>query len=189
MLTIDSKTIVVHLLNSAWISQKHETPGKLYFPVGDIRQQMVKRATADLAVTLIHHPFNWYTPVNSRELRELLEAHSDLILTGHEHVPGGFTKQSHKGEHNEYLEGGVLQENSDPNTGSFNLVVIDFERGQQRQHTLTWNSDHFIESHSATWRQFERNSRLSRDTFVFQTEFLTFLDDAGDLPPSNESIA
>ena len=81
------KRIVFHLLNSAWVSQLHERPGTLYFPVRMIKDR-VAAAPALIAVAVIHHPFNWYWPENGRELRTFLEDNADLVLTGHEHVPG-----------------------------------------------------------------------------------------------------
>jgi hypothetical protein len=53
---------------------------------------------------VIHHPYNWFNADNAREIRAELENQSDLILTGHEHDAGAFTKTTYDGEHNEYLE-------------------------------------------------------------------------------------
>ncbi len=129
------KRIVFHLLNSAWVSRLHERPGSLYFPVQMIKDRVAGSAPpADIVVAVIHHPFNWYWPDNGRELRTFLEDNADLVLTGHEHATGAYGKRTDTGEQNEYLEGGVLQETSQPDTSSFNVVLFDTTQGQQQTH-------------------------------------------------------
>lgn len=117
--------ILFHLLNSAWVSQLQEKQGSLYFPVKSIKSLVTGAPDADIAVAVVHHPFNWYWTDNARELRTLLEDNADLILTGHEHVAGAYSKRTETGEQNEYLEGGVLQEQGQADTSSFNVVVFD----------------------------------------------------------------
>ena len=173
------KRIVFHLLNSAWVSQLHERPGALYFPVRMIKDRVAAAPAADIAVAVIHHPFNWYWPENGRELRTFLEDNADLVLTGHEHVPGAYGKRADTGEQNEYLEGGVLQETSQPDTSSFNVVRFDTAQGQQQTHHFVWKVDHYIPQGDPYWRPFERNKRLTRNQFGFSVAFSQWIEDPG----------
>src|SRR5262245_36668130 len=68
-ISLADKTILFHLLNSAWISQLREKPGTLYFPVGLIKDRIAEAPHADLVVSVIHHPFNWFSPENGRDIR------------------------------------------------------------------------------------------------------------------------
>lgn len=160
------KRIVFHLLNSAWVSQLHEKPGSLYFPVKQVRDRIANAPQADMVVAVVHHPFNWYSPENGRELRKCLEDNADLILTGHEHVQGAFGKKTDVGEQNEYLEGGVLQETGQPDASSFNLVIFDTAQGQQQTFRFVWKGDHYEPEGEPFWRPFERNSTNSQSVPV-----------------------
>ncbi len=173
------KRIVFHLLNSAWVSQLHEKPGTLYFPVKLVRDQIASAPQADIVVAVVHHPFNWYWPDNGRELRKCLEDNADLILTGHEHIQGAFGKKTDVGEQNEYLEGGVLQETGHPEISSFNVVIFDTAQGQQQTFRFVWKGDQYEPEGEPYWRPFERNKRLTRNQFQFCDGFAQWLEDPG----------
>lgn len=179
VIQLGGKTVVFHLLNSAWSSQLHEKPGSLYYPLRLIKDRIAAAPQADIVVAVVHHPFNWYWPDNGRELRKLLEDHADLILTGHEHVPGAYGKRTDAGEQNEYLEGGVLQESGQPDISSFNLVLFDTAQGQQQTYRFVWKGDHYAPEGEPYWRPFERNKRLTRNQFEFAPQFFQWLDDPG----------
>jgi hypothetical protein len=171
--------IVFHLFNSAWLSQLHEKPGTLYYPIRIIKDRIALVEPAALVVSVIHHPFNWYVPENGRELRQCLEDSADLILTGHEHVSGAYSKKTDIGEQNEYLEGGVLQESGHPEVSSFNVVLFDIPAGQQQTHRFVWNAGCYAAEGEPYWRPFERNKRLTRNQFEFTDYFLRYLEDPG----------
>ncbi|MGE3807275.1 MAG: metallophosphoesterase, partial [Gemmataceae bacterium] len=184
------KRIVFHLLNSAWVSQLHEKPGSLYFPVKLVRDRIANAPQADIVLAVVHHPFNWYVPENGRELRKCLEDNADLILTGHEHVQGAFSKKTDVGEQNEYLEGGVLQETRQPDVSSFNLVIFDTVQGQQQTFRFIWRGDQYEPEGEPFWRPFERNKRLTRNQFQFSDGFAQWLEDpgAGYTHPQKEQL-
>lgn len=179
LIELGGEKVILHLLNSAWMSQLKERPGSLYFPVRLIKDRIASAPPADIAVAVIHHPFNWYWPENARELRQCLEDNADLILTGHEHVPGAFGKRADTGEQNEYVEGGVLQESGQPDVSSFNVVLFDTAQGQLQTHRFVWAGDHYALQSEPYWRPFERNKRLTRNQFEFIPEFLQWLEDPG----------
>lgn len=176
---LGKKRIVFHLLNSAWVSLFQEKAGSLYYPIRMIRDRVATAPAADIAVAVVHHPFNWYWPENGRDLRTFLEDNADLILTGHEHVPGAYGKRADTGEQNEYLEGGVLQETGQPDTSSFNVVLFDTVQGQQQTHRFVWQGDHYAPRGESYWRPFERNKRLTRNQFGFSEAFSQWIEDPG----------
>lgn len=82
-ITIGTANIVFNCLNTAWCSSVDESKaryGRLYYPVDNL-----KLLSGDITVSLMHHPYNWYTDSNRRNIKQSLEQVSDLILTGHEH--------------------------------------------------------------------------------------------------------
>src|SRR5206468_3838299 len=88
---VGGKRILVRTLNSAWTSRKKE--GRmLMLPLKYLAERFPVQDNPAVAVTAIHHPYNWFEPENARALRKLLEESSDVILTGHEHSSSTYVK-------------------------------------------------------------------------------------------------
>ena len=105
---VGTHKIRFHLYNTAWVSRLHESPGTLYYPVSVASEADSPSRPVDVAVSVLHHPLNWLEPGNARSLRSLLERTSDVILTGHEHVPGRFSRSSDTGTRVDHVEGADL---------------------------------------------------------------------------------
>ena len=84
----------LNLLNTAWCSQLHERQGELIFPVNLWESAGSPPNSPELVISVLHHPYNWITSNNARELRAALDRRSDLILTGHEHDHTAYSKRS-----------------------------------------------------------------------------------------------
>jgi 3',5'-cyclic AMP phosphodiesterase CpdA len=111
-------------INSSWISKLNEDSqyGKLGFPMDYLEEAL----ESDFAFSLLHHPFNWFSMNNTKELKRYLIDNSDIVLTGHEHEPNQTGYISYKGKKNvDFIEGGVLNNCSDINESSFNAIFID----------------------------------------------------------------
>ena len=128
--------------NTAWLSQKHEEQGQIRMApqVACRLQNPVLSTVNDFVIALLHHPFGWFDSTNRRRVQAELEKHSDLIITGHEHVPDRYHRVNSNAASVQYIEGGVLQ--GDRGTSSFNVVKLDFEGQQQEliQFTLQGSS-------------------------------------------------
>jgi hypothetical protein len=134
----DGFLIRCHLLNTAWSSSQTEQPGALILPTAQLAFSKAISKPSNLSITLMHHPYGWLEPSSAKALRSTLEAHSDMILTGHEHDPTLFRKVTNTGTANEYTEGGVLQDPNDPSHSSFNVIVIETDGNQEECRTLQW---------------------------------------------------
>ncbi|MDB4222557.1 metallophosphoesterase [Granulosicoccus sp.] len=136
---VDSeKTIRLHLLNTAWMSSKSEMPGSIFFPVLKIP---TNRHDYDFGVAVMHHPLNWFRqPDTMRELKGRLNKIASIVLNGHEHVAEAskeetlFSSPKNDSDENEtiYINGGVIQEDSESelctfNTLTFDLVTLDLK--------------------------------------------------------------
>jgi predicted MPP superfamily phosphohydrolase len=84
---VADKGICFHCFNTAWMSNKNETPGTLFFPTKRF-EEVGRKNGFDLSIAVHHHPLNWFTPDtqenNRRALQNLLGDISSLQLTGHE---------------------------------------------------------------------------------------------------------
>ena len=172
---IRGELIEVRCLNSAWLSQLHESEGTLAFPVGVIPE---KRTATALSLALLHHPFPWYTADVRRDLQRRLEGVSDIIFTGHEHVESRRTQLVATGESNQFIEGGALQ-TQDSSQSEFNALIVDTVERQQRFLRFTWATDMYVPSHEGEWEAFQVNRLRARQDFEPRAAFRSFLNDPG----------
>ncbi len=137
---IGDKTLRFLCLNTAWLSQRHEDQGKLYLPADTIPA----RGQGDtIVVAMFHHPYNWMGADAAQAFRRRIEATADLILTGHEHNATVRAQQTTTGERNLYIEGGALQESSNPDDSAFNAFVLDLTQRKQKTIRLAWNGERY----------------------------------------------
>ncbi len=141
VINVGNEQLVFLCFNTAWISQKHESQGKILLPE---RVLPSARPKGDVIVSLYHHPTNWMPPVVARSTRESLEAVSDMLMTGHEHVSTVRTQQYSSQQGNTVVEGGVLQETGVPDTSTFNAFVIDLTERKQKAVRLEWDGSRYI---------------------------------------------
>lgn len=76
----------VSALNAAWMSTLKEAQGQLVFPVDDYMGFL--ESPANLRISLIHHPLNWYCQSSYHPLKKALRTHCNAVLSGHEHSVG-----------------------------------------------------------------------------------------------------
>ena len=171
---VDDKCIAFHAYNTAWMSQRNETQGQLFFPT---EFMPAEDETPDLVVALFHHPYNWLESNNARAFRQNIERTTDLILTGHEHEAGQYLRLNRTSETtNEYVEGAVLQDAKSGASG-FNAVIVDLHNHKQKFFACSWNGLLYeTKAIQASWQDFQRNQNRIRNGFIvsqFWTEFLT----------------
>ena len=172
-LSVTDKTVVFRCFNTAWMSELEEKQAQLFFPVHLVNTGGGSQGDADLVVTLLHHPFQWFESNNARVFKEHVEANADIVLTGHEHCHDRFRKDSLAGYTNEYLEGSPLQgENS-----GFSAIVIDFEHSRQQSVSWHWDNNAYHPGSSPSWMPFRHVRRSSRPTNTEQ--FARHLHDLG----------
>lgn len=122
----ESKKIRFNLFNTAWDSTLNEQPGNMYMPISDIKDKVTYLKDGILNISVLHHPTNWLEPNNKREFDKIITNNSDLILTGHEHESDAYLRKKRLTETG-FFEGGVLQESSNPEKSSFNIINIELD--------------------------------------------------------------
>lgn len=175
-------TILVYLFNTAWMSELKEKQGAILFPHYTLDRLPADSPPSHLTISAFHHPYNWLEANNARRFRSEIERISDIILTGHEHVPQESQRLKTSGEHNAYLEGGVLQTH-DRDESSFNALLVDIDTQQQTSFLFEWSpeNEQYELSESRQPAPFLRNQSRFRNEFNLTSDATAFLTDPGDI--------
>lgn len=169
----DGTSISFLQLNSAWMSRKNEEQGTLVFPISQIPQVPNDK----IRITLIHHPYNWFRSENARELRHVLENISDIILTGHEHHSDSYSIMRSGNATTSMIEGGIF---SDPQSPSFNFVMIDNKSSKYAACVFIWSGDKFIlPNDDPDWLPFVRANKQTLVWDMLTQNSRKFLEDPG----------
>ncbi|MDD2480328.1 MAG: metallophosphoesterase, partial [Victivallaceae bacterium] len=146
--TIAGNKIRFICYNTAWLSEKKETPGILFFPIREIEDHISDDC---LTITVFHHPSNWLTPNssenNSKEFSKAIRKTSNIILSGHEHSDGQWKNIDMVSlKESILLEAGVLQ--VDNLISRFNFISVDMIGQKAEVLPYGWSEDSRIYSAS-----------------------------------------
>ena len=184
-LTKDDENVSFLCYNTAWLSQLHETQGRLYFPAEAVR---LDQEESTLIVASFHHPYNWLESNAARAFRGNIESIADLVLTGHEHTTSYRAQEGGLGQRNIYVEGGVLQDSSDPTTSEFNVFVFDtivhrkkyaHFRWKDGSYSLTTQSSLGDDGSGLGWTDYRTNGHRAIDKGQLSDVMRMHLDDPG----------
>ncbi len=165
------KTIVsMNLLNSAWLTERKEKPGYLYFP-----NKEYKKITKDnnIVITVYHHPSNWMHPNDRNEFNRWVMNKSDLVFVGHEHFGRNESVETRETiYHAQYGE--VLQERDDNKNSGF--IISYIEDNEKTTHVYNWddNKEIYYISYTLSGRLDAKDDKF----LCFQKEFQTYLETA-----------
>jgi predicted phosphodiesterase len=175
-LEVGGAQILLDCYNSAWTSRIDERAGSLIWP----ENVLPEPAKADLAISLLHHPINWFSQRSSRLLHHSLAANSDFVLTGHEH-DSDYSKTSLADEEDlTHVEGAVLQDHKFPASCGFNVIEVDTLGRTYAVFQYDWKSALFRPRDRNPKRRSFRDEASRRDPrFRISTAFSSFLSDAG----------
>ena len=137
---VNDAEIEVVVLNSSWMSEKHEKLGSLTFPI-DVLPKLQKEVPR---VICFHHPPNWFRqPDTMRDLIRWIVDFGTICCTGHEHVAATSLRLDDRMKGVIYQEGGVFQANPSDSTGAFQVFDIDTEVKSVVLRDFRWEQDHF----------------------------------------------
>ena len=166
--------ISFRIVNSAWAaSMNQKNAGSLFYPLPMIPDDE-QLASCNYRLTVIHHPSNWFKPEIAKQLCDRLEAISDFILTGHEHVPDNFMLVKSDGSTNRYLEGGVLQSSHCKADSNFTTLKLCIDKSVQFVTQYEWASADRIYIRSREPNQY---GAIKTAALCFTEEFTKWLDD------------
>ena len=126
--------LTINCYNTACTSRLKEQPGEVLFPMSF----EVQAIPSDIVITMFHHPYGWLEPSNARAFRNQVEQSSDIILTGHEHISGGYLKKTLGSVSPQYyVEAAALFAN-DGQSG-FNVVSVDLDATEYEVTKFIWD--------------------------------------------------
>lgn len=176
---LEDKNLIFYCYNSAYMSELHEQPGKMIMPVSIFPDQYFNKKS-DAAISIYHHPLNWYTPDNRRDFIYHLNRHSDIQLTGHEHTFSKKHIEDLDTDHYYCFESDVLQDSDNPKISGFNLIVLDLESSKFVVDNYKWNGVKFSTDHEKeNWSNFQRGATKVKRVFEISSNFKCFLLDPG----------
>jgi predicted phosphodiesterase len=172
---IHGKTILFNCLNTAWVSQLHESPGGMLFPIS--RYQSYLENESDVSITLLHHPTHWLEPNNKRQVDAILRRNSDIILSGHEHTQTNTKITDYSEGQTLYFEGSALQTDT-PDESSFSIIKIDLESDTLTKEEFIWSGNIYIKQETMTDVDIPK-SAPSLGEFRIKEEYLNYINDLG----------
>jgi SpoVK/Ycf46/Vps4 family AAA+-type ATPase len=173
---INSETnLKINCFSTSWLSQIKEQQGKLYFPLSYLPQD-TNLNVSNLTISILHHPYNWYTETNARQVREYLDKNSDIIITGHEHIKDQYIKLGQDGNFTNYIESDLLQ--GDGHSG-FNIILVDLEKEQEKVLNLTWETDLYKTKVLCDWISYKQYRNIQKKRYKLNEQFRVFLTDIG----------
>jgi hypothetical protein len=174
---VSGKLIAFDCLNVSWVSRKNEEQGALYFPFE--RYQTKELDGAEIRILVMHHPLNWFGKATYRPFRAFIRKLANVIVTGHEHQGNVGENLDSESEHSAYVEGCVLQGEKDLTDSSFNLIVLDVDKGQYKSTRYGWKRDHYEPSAEGSWSDYRELPAKKRSLFDVDRDFRAVLDDPG----------
>ncbi len=134
------------LLNSAWISQYHEKPGKIFFPNESLISitKKIENITANdksFIVTVYHHPSHWFYPDNKIEFDKMIRSFSNFILVGHEHRDDYIEMRGNDWNTTEYIADDFYSEKTDES--GFRVFCVDDDFEHIKRIEYKWDKDIF----------------------------------------------
>jgi hypothetical protein len=135
-----------------------------------------------MVITCFHHPYGWIESNNAREFKRLVETTSDIILTGHEHESGYYSREDFMtGANALYIEGSVLQSGKGRSESGFNAIVIDLNAARTKNFFFRAHSEIYIATDpNPDWLEFHRNKKRLESQFEIDLSYdERFLSDPG----------
>ena len=147
--SVESYKIAFNSYNLAWASKKQEVQANIIYPSNILDKNDISNENFDITISIFHHPLHWLKHDNIRQFKELINSTSNIVMTGHEHT---FSAKQESLidtlEHIEYIEAGTLQDSSNQNNSSFNLLTIDLKNNKQDILEFYFKSDMYVKKNS-----------------------------------------
>lgn len=167
---IDKEIIKLNLLNSAWLTERKEKPGHLFFP-SKVYQKIKK--DGGIVITVYHHPSNWMHPNDRNEFNRWVMSKSDLVYVGHEHFGRNEVVETRDTKYQAQY-GEVLQERENDKSSGFIINNIN----DDEKSTKVYNWDDSRNIYDISYLLSGKLSAENNKYLCFQKEFQTYLETA-----------
>lgn len=163
--------------NTAWMSLPEKGHGDILFPI-HLVPPITTHDSVDLVFSLLHHPYNWVRADISRTFRDAVEATSNVIITGHEHLSSYQSTTYLFGETRQYIQGGELQNENDSENSTFNTILVDIPKRLMKYTRYSWRKNLYT-SDEFEWTIIPRSKALKQDKFIISESHAQFLTQPG----------
>lgn len=173
-ISFNQEKVLFISVNSAWMSELKEHPGKLIIPKSFLPSIDTKAYKA--VIYVFHHPLNWLNPDYKAEFIDHLRSNADIVLLGHEHYKDNY-KQIGSEYELIYNHGKELQNAENVESG-FSIISFDDQFGSFNVKDYLWDNDHIYFRTKNEDIRFERN-KAGRSVFSVNDSFIKYIDDLG----------
>lgn len=146
-LTIGALTVHVAGLCTSWASWCDEDKGRLLIGRVQLHEVLEGAERADLAIALMHHPWDYLADFDAAEAREALQRRCDVLLRGHLHRGEGAARVRPDGGSLELAAGASW--GGTQHLHGYHLVELEPARSEARVHLRTWDGHDWIADRNA----------------------------------------
>lgn len=134
-------------LDTAWVSSNDEDKGRLLVSRYQAHAALRDVERADVAIALMHHPWDDLAEFDAREVREAVLRRCRLVLRGHLHQAEGRAIHRPDLAALELACGACYAGSKYPN--AYHLVELDLGAASARVHMRTWDGHDWIADRNA----------------------------------------
>lgn len=129
--------VQVCLLNSAPFSTRTPTDKQFHYFPKYVAEKLVRRSSADLKITVMHHHYEW-CEWDTKEMLKKAIASDDITFFGHDHKAEAIKSEYASGEMYSIIMGGAF--NLDPQKeAAFHALLFDSESAKIENYEFDWS--------------------------------------------------
>jgi len=178
-LKIDNYTLKINLINTGLYSSLKNSSTEQYFPTNSLIQLESDQSSADLVISIMHHPIYSFMENIRHEVKVKLENTTDILLVGHEHVSDYSGVTGFSDSHINIINGEEIDIDQ-ASSSCFNFLIVDVGNDELTTIKYEWDSNRkmFLESNRID-KQTLFNPKRKQFSKTITNEFLGFLQDPG----------
>jgi len=146
-LAIGALTVHVAGVCTSWASWCDEDKGRLLIGRVQLHEVLEGAERADLAIALMHHPWDYLADFDAAEAREAVHRRCDVLLRGHLHKGEGATRVRPDGGSLELAAGASW--GGTQHLHGYQVIELEPSRGEARVHLRTWDGHDWIADRNA----------------------------------------
>jgi predicted MPP superfamily phosphohydrolase len=144
---VGALSIHVAGLCTSWASWCDEDKGRLLLGRVQLHQALEGAERADLAIALMHHPWDYLADFDAAEARETIHRRCDVLLRGHLHKGEGATRIRPDGGSIELAAGASW--GGSQHLHGYQMIELEPAREEARVHLRTWDGHDWIPDRNA----------------------------------------
>jgi len=141
-ITVQGKTLCFLGLCSSWMSWSDDDQGSLLLGRWQVNALRKPKATPDLTIALLHHPWSYFREFDGEEVKRTVRREADLVLRGHLHAQESEKIETPDEACIELAAGCAYQTSEFPN--AFQLVEFLPDQRCLLVHFFTWHRGGWI---------------------------------------------